>query len=270
MKDICVITGGSSGMGLSAAKYVGSDYHLILIGRTESKLAKAKKELEALGLEVESVVCDISDRSSVQALAKRAAATGTVKAVIHSAGVSPDTDNSAERIFVIDAVGTVHVNEEFAAVMDQDGCIIDVASMAAYMVPEDKTPKDLYKLALSDLEQFREQAMTMLTALPDDIATGYSYSVAKNFVIWYARQSALRYGHQGLRVLSVSPGSFTTPMGLAGGERTAAFARRGALGRMGEPDEIGRLLAFLAVGGADYLTATDILCDGGTIAAIQA
>lgn len=269
MADVCVITGAGSGMGLSAAKFVGTEYQLVITGRTVAKLDAAKTELEALGYTVEAVACDVSERESVKALAAKAASLGAVKAVIHAAGVSP-TMGTAEYIFNINALGTVYINEEFEQVLADSSCIVDVASMAAYMMPEEQLPTALYPLSLTDLAGFSQNMLGAFAQVPEDFAPGFSYSVSKNFVVWYARQSALKYGRKGIRVLSVSPGTFATPMGNAEGEQAEGMALQSALGRVGKPDEIGKLLAFVAVGGADYLTATDILCDGGTVAAIQA
>lgn len=269
MKQICVITGGGSGMGFSAAKFIGTDYHLVLTGRSISKLDGAKQELEALGYSVEALSCDVSDRASVKALAEKAASLGKVKAVIHAAGVSP-TMGEPDYIFDINALGTIYINEEFEAVMSEGGCIVDIASMAAYMTPEEQLPSALYPLALVNPQEFKENMLGVLAQVPEEHARGFSYSIAKNFVKWFAQQSALKYGRKGIRVLSVSPGTFATPMGNAEGEQAEAIALQGALGRVGKPDEIGRLLAFVAVGGADYLTAVDILCDGGTVAALSA
>lgn len=50
MSDVCVITGGGSGMGLAAAKFLPKEKIIIVSGRTESKLNKAVSELTALGM----------------------------------------------------------------------------------------------------------------------------------------------------------------------------------------------------------------------------
>jgi NAD(P)-dependent dehydrogenase (short-subunit alcohol dehydrogenase family) len=268
MPKVCVITGGGSGMGLSAAKFVDKEYKVILTGRTVSKLQSAVDKLRSAGMSVEAQSCDVSDRGSVKSLVEYAQSCGEIDSVIHAAGISP-TMAPPEAIFSINALGTIFVNEEFSSAMDK-GCIIDIASMAAYMLPDDQVPYALYRIALDDPEQFRNQALAMLSSLPAEMAAGSAYTISKNFVIWYAQQCALKYGSKGMQVLSVSPGTFATPMGIAEGDQAAQFALQGALGRLGEPDEIGRLLAFLAMGGSGYLTATDILCDGGSIAAFKA
>ena len=87
--DVCVITGGGSGMGLEAAKLIGKTQKIVLAGRTVSKLELAKQELEELGVKVSVFGCDVSDRESVERLAEFAAGIGTIRSVIHAAGLSP-------------------------------------------------------------------------------------------------------------------------------------------------------------------------------------
>ena len=71
-KKICVITGGGSGMGLAAAKYMPKDKVIIVSGRTVKKLEKAVSELKELGYEAYAHACDTSDRQSVRKLAEYA------------------------------------------------------------------------------------------------------------------------------------------------------------------------------------------------------
>jgi NAD(P)-dependent dehydrogenase (short-subunit alcohol dehydrogenase family) len=267
MKEVCVITGGGSGMGLSAAKFIGPDYKIVITGRTHSKLDGACHELKTLGLDVDAVTCDVSDRASVKTLVDQASELGRIKAVIHSAGVSPSMGN-AEYIFSINALGTININELFSEIMGEGSCIVDVASNAAYLMPVDNFPRELYPLAISSPTSFCSQVNTQLSVLSEDAAKGFSYGISKDFVIWFAKQCALAYSSRKIRVISVSPGTFETSMGIAEGEQASDLAIAGPLGRMGRSDEIGCLLAFLAIGDATYLNATDILCDGGCVAAL--
>lgn len=268
MKNVCVVTGGGSGMGLAAAKILGKDHGIILVGRTVLKLEGAIQELRGLGIDAEAFPCDASDRASVQALAKHAAEAGNVKAVIHAAGMSPRM-GSGEVIFTVNAMSTIYVNEEFSKVMGPGSCILNVASMSAYMFPDDRIPSGEYKTSLTDPEQFKAKILAMIGTLPAEAAPGMAYGISKNFVIWYSAQSACLYGGKGIRVLSISPGTFNTPMGELEGDQAASFALNGALGRVGETDEIARLMAFIVGDGPGYLTGTDILCDGGSIAAMR-
>ena len=89
MANVCVITGGGSGMGLAAARFIDKEMILVLTGRTVAKLEKAKAILEAEGHEVHLIACDVSSRKDVHELCLFAASLGTIKTVIHSAGLSP-------------------------------------------------------------------------------------------------------------------------------------------------------------------------------------
>ena len=125
MGNVCVITGGGSGMGLEAAKILGKNSKIILVGRTVSKLDKALAELKTLGIDAQSFPCDAGDRESVKKLADYAAEQGTVKTVIHAAGISPHMADG-EKIFAINAVGTINIDEEFAEIMGEGSCILNV------------------------------------------------------------------------------------------------------------------------------------------------
>jgi len=268
MKPICVITGGGSGMGLEAAKLLAQDYRIILVGRTVAKLEGAIAQLEALGGEVEAFPGDVSDRACVQELAAYAAGLGSIKVVLNAAGLSPKMA-TGEKVFTVNAMGTIYIVEEFAKVMGQGGCILNVASMAGHMLPDAQVPLDAFKLALADSDAFAATLCGMLNAMPAEEAPATAYVMSKNFVIWYSRQVACQLGKSGIRILSISPGTFKTPMGEIEGAQAAAMAEMGALGRLGEVIEIARVMAFLVSDGASYITGTDILCDGGSIAALR-
>ena len=268
MKNVCVITGGGSGMGLEAAKLVGKDMKVILTGRTVAKLENAINELKALGIDAEAYPGDTSDRASVDKLAAYAAGQGNVKVVIHAAGVSPHM-TSGENIMAINAVGTINIDEAFAAVMGEGSVILNVSSMSAYMVSGERAPKQIYELALTSADAFMAGAKQMLAALPEEQRPNMAYPISKNFVVWYTAKKAIEYGKKGIRVVSISPGTFATPMGDVEGEEAAGFAKRGALGRVGDPVEIAKMMAFMVSDDASYLTGTDILYDGGAIAAFQ-
>ena len=268
MKNVCVVTGAGSGMGLGAAKLVGQGKKVIITGRTVAKLENALKELAEAGVEAEAYPCDASDRAAVDKLAAYAASQGTVTTVIHAAGVSP-TMSKAEPLFTINALGTINIDEAFGEVMNEGGVILNVASMSAYMLPDAQQPVQLYKLALTDPDAFIGGFKQMLTQIPEEMQTGMAYTVSKNFVRWYTEKMALRYGPKGIRVVSISPGTINTPMGRAEGEEAAAFATAGPLGRVGETEEIAQMMAFMCSEGASYLTGVDILYDGGSVASYK-
>jgi NAD(P)-dependent dehydrogenase (short-subunit alcohol dehydrogenase family) len=66
--------------------------------------------------------------------------------------------------------------------------------------------------------------------------------------------------------LSVSPGSFETPMGELEKDRVKEYTNQSAIKRLGRVEEIADLFAFCVSYKASYLTGVDILCDGGSLA----
>lgn len=270
MREICVITGGGSGMGLAAAKEVGkTGKHIILVGRTVSKLEGAVAELESLGISAEAYGGDVSNAESMKAAAAYAAGQGVIKAVIHCAGVSPQMTDYVS-VLEIDALGTVYVDQAFAPLMGEESCILNVSSMSAYMSPY--TVYDFYSLVFTDIEAFKAGFLKLFEAVPQEYRAGMAYAQSKQFCIWYSKRMAIKYGRRGVRVVSISPGHFHTPMENYEGKegQGTQMARAGALGRVGEAYEIGRMMAFMVSPQASYLCGVDLLYDGGTVAAVDA
>ena len=86
------------------------------------------------------------------------------------------------------------------------------------------------------------------------------------------RSLADRLARDGIRINSVSPGQIMTPMirdALSNLER-GHFERRILLERLGEPEEIGRVVRFLLSNEASYITAAELVVDGGNISSQRA
>ena len=265
MKNVCVITGGGSGMGLEAAKLMPKDKIIVLAGRTVAKLEGAVEELKALGFEAYAKACDTSSRESVRELAEFAAGLGEVKNVINSAGVSPAMNGTPESILRINALGTVYMNEEFSKVMNPGSVIVDVASNSAYILPSFIIPKKAYPLAETDEEAFLKKLEKRASLAKGDYQRkGFAYSLSKNFVVWYAKKCAFEYGKKGIRVVSLSPGLIATDMGNLEAKDGGMLIPFACEERMGEPSELGFALATVADERNGYLAGVDVLCDGGS------
>ncbi|MDF2800855.1 MAG: short-chain dehydrogenase/reductase [Anaerocolumna sp.] len=265
MKNVCVITGGGSGMGLATAKLMGKEHYIIICGRSIKKLESAIQELKDGGVEAEAFACDVSDYKSVENLAIYAKIQGRVAAVIHAAGMSPNMGD-AKQIMEVNALGTININNAFYKVMEVGSCIIDVSSMSAYLTPKIIMPVGLYKHSLKDPELFMKKILKRVNLFPKKVRTGVSYGISKHFVIWFAKQDAARLGERGIRVISVSPGNFETPMGELEKEEADLYTKFCAIKRFGHVEEIASLFAYCASSNAGYLTGVDILCDGGLVA----
>lgn len=263
MEKVCVITGGGSGMGLAAAKFMPKDKIIVVSGRTEKKLLNAVAELEALGYKAYAKSCDTSDRAKVQELVRFAASLGEVTTVINSAGLSPAMSNP-ETIIRVNALGTVYINQEFSKVM-QRGVIVDIASNSAYILPSFMIMKKTYQLADVDEGKFVSKLLKMTKMVKEGYQrSGFAYAMSKNFVVWYAKKSAFEYGPKGIRVVSLSPGLIATDMGNLEKEAGGSLIGYAAEKRMGTAEELGFAIATVADERNGYLAGVDVLVDGGS------
>lgn len=264
MANVCVITGGGSGMGLAAAKFMPKDKIIVLSGRTVKKLEGAVAELEALGYTAYACACDTSKRESVKALVEFAQGLGEIKNVINSAGLSPAMSDP-ETIVRVNALGTVYINEEFSKVMNPGSVIVDVSSNSAYVLPSFIISKKDYKLADTDEEKFVKKIIKKSNMAKGDYQrAGFAYSLSKNFVVWYAQKCAFEYGLKGIRVCSLSPGLIATDMGNLEAKEGGMLIPFSAEERMGKPEELGFALATVADERNGYLAGVDVLVDGGS------
>ena len=264
MKNVCVITGGGSGMGLAAAKFMPKDKIIVLTGRTMSKLENAVKELEELGYEAHAKTCDTSRKKQVRELAEYATGFGEIKNVINAAGLSPAMADP-EQIMRVNALGTVYVNQEFSKHMQKGSVIVDIASNSAYILPGFFANKKTFALADSNEKLFLKKMLRMPNRMKGYQASGLAYGLSKQFVIWYAAKCAYEYGRKKIRVCSLSPGLIATDMGNLEAEEGGSLLDTTAEGRMGTPEELGYAIASVADERNGYLAGVDILCDGGSV-----
>lgn len=264
MKNVCVITGGGSGMGLAAAKCMLKDKIIVVTGRTMSKLEKAVQELQELGYEAYAKTCDTSNRQQVRELAEYAASLGEIKNVINSAGLSPAMAEP-EKLMRVNALGTVYVNEEFSKLMKAGSVIVDISSNSAYMIPDFLASKKTFALADKDEALFLKKVLSLPGKLKGYQAAGLAYGLSKKFVIWYAAKCAYEYGSKGIRVCSLSPGLIATDMGNLEAEEGGMLLKTTAEKRMGKPEELGFAIASVADERNGYLAGVDVLVDGGSV-----
>jgi NAD(P)-dependent dehydrogenase (short-subunit alcohol dehydrogenase family) len=239
---------------------------LILTGRTVGKLEKAKELLEQEGHEVRLFACDVSVRRDVHELCLFAASLGTIRTVIHAAGISP-TMADPKTIIMVNAVGTKNVNMEFFKYMNDGGVIVDIASSAAYELPGFVVKERIYEEAEYKEEAFVKHMTGKVKLAGNEYKkAGMAYTMSKNFVVWYAKKCAHDYAKKGIRVVSVSPGLIETDMGTREVEQSD-FAQKmiewSCPGRMGKPEELGFAIATIADERNGYLCGIDVLIDGG-------
>lgn len=265
-QQVCVITGGGSGIGRAVAEALPHDCLVVITGRHEEKLKRVADEVEVQGAHVATKTCDVSVRAEVAELAAYAASLGQVVKVIHAAGISGSMGDP-EKIVRINALGTVYVNQEFYKVMES-GCIVDVASNSGYMLPKILVPEAKYPLAVTDEDAFVKALVHRACAVRmKDVDPQLAYMISKNFARWYSAKCAFKYMRlKHIRVFSVSPGYVETPMTeKEKGKTTDILLSYAGSARGAHPEELAYLICALADERCSYLMGTDVLCDAGCI-----
>jgi NAD(P)-dependent dehydrogenase (short-subunit alcohol dehydrogenase family) len=260
-------------MGLGAAKAIGSelDMTIVVADVSQAALDKAVAELRAAGIPAEGFKADVTDRDQVAELVAFAAAAGSVKGLLNLAGISPkggpDYRVSCDTVFDIAVKGTVYFCQAASKAMADGGCIINISSTSPFLVPPGSMQEALYPLATEDFERFLAEMHAALEASGDEqMARNNAYVWGRRFIIWYTEWLACQVGRQGIRVVSVGPGVVDGPMVEESG---LGLAKMSAVGRTGRPEELAAVYAFLMSDKASYVTGTNLMVDGGIVAALH-
>ena len=253
-----LIIGAASGMGEAVARRFAGDTaagdRLLLADVSRDRLEPLAKELGA-----EHIRCDITSDDDVSATVET---LGEVDAAVLTAGLSP-TMASGRRIIEVNLAGTARVGAALLPRMRPGGAFVCFASTAGHYldnshlnpVLDDPSSAELYDRLIA------------AGANVDD--TGMAYSVSKWGVRRYVIRAAKAWGARGARIVSVSPGIIDTPMGaqeFAAQPYMNTLVETAPLPRQGTPDEVAAVACFLASPQASFLTGTDVLVDGGSVA----
>jgi NAD(P)-dependent dehydrogenase (short-subunit alcohol dehydrogenase family) len=260
---------GVGGMGQAIARRLGAGKTVLLADNNAGTLTSVTKALSADGHQVDGREVDVSSPESVRALAEHAASLGAVTQVAHTAGLSP-SQASSEAILAVDLLGTALVLEEFGAVIAEGGAGVVIASMAGHVFPP-LTAEQEHALAHTPAHELL--GLDFVSA-QRSAATGIAYGIAKQANHIRVRAASAQWGRRGGRINSISPGIISTPMGQQEldspvGDGMRAMIAMSATGRIGTPDDIAAATAFLLGPDASFITGTDLLVDGGVVAAAK-
>jgi len=263
--EVVVVTGAGD-MGQAVVRRLGGGSSVVLADVNKEHLTTVVESLRRDSYSVHPVRTDVSSADDVAALATVAAGLGPVRTLVHTAGLSP-TQATARQIVAVDFVGTARMLDAFEPHVRPGTVAVCIASMAATFATLADTE---HLLATTPTDQLPSLAMLD----PSTLDPGMAYVVAKRAVQVRVEAAALAWGERGGRVVSLSPGIIATAQGnleLEGqsGDGMRAMIAMSALKRLGTPDDIAAVIEFLVSPAASLITGTDILVDGGIVAAIH-
>ncbi|MDO6406852.1 SDR family oxidoreductase [Pantoea phytobeneficialis] len=268
-KDIVVII-GAGGIGQAIARRQGFGKTLLLADFNPQTLQQAAEQLNASGYSVETQDVDVTSRESVEKLAARASSLGKVMQVINTAGLSPNMA-PVEKVLEVDLYGAALVFEVFETVIAAGGAGLIISSMAGHMMPALSAEQD-HALAYTPTEELLALPFLQQDAVPNTLV---AYMLAKRANHLRVQASAVSWGEKGARVNAISPGVVVTPLALHElnseiGDIYRAMVDASAVKRMAPPEEIALAASFLLGPDAGFVTGSDLLIDGGVIAAMRA
>ena len=239
---IALVTGGTGGIGLATAKqFVNEGAHVFITGRRETELAAA---IEEVGRSVSGVQGDVSNLDDLDCLfARIKQEKGRLDILFANAGIaklSPlgaITEEFYDSIFNTNVKGLLFTVQKALPLLSDGAAIILNASVAGYK------------------------------GRP---ANGV-YSATKAAVRSFARTWTMDLKDRHIRVNAVSPGVTETP-GLSGlltspesqaDQQRLKLINSIPLGRLGTPDEIAKVVVFLASEDSSFITGIELSVDGG-------
>ena len=259
---------GAGSMGTAIVRRIAAGKKILLGDISEKNLEKVSHDFEYSGYDVETMTVNALEKESVEAFARKAASLGPVMFFIDTAGASPN-QAKPEHILKLDMVGTGYAVDAFGEVMAPGGAGLIISSQTGYMynIPHETEQEILNTPTqdLMDLPFIRETAMQN---------SGWAYMIAKRVNHLQAmKAAATTWKARRARINSLSPGVIVTPLAYdefnAAGEGYQRMIDASAAERTGTSDEIAEAGAFLLGEHAGFITGTDLLIDGGTIAAIR-
>ena len=259
---------GAGSMGTAIVRRIAAGKKILLGDISEKNLEKVSHDFQYSGYDVETMIVNALEKDSVEAFARKAASLGPVMYFIDTAGASPNQARP-EHIIALDMVGTGYAVDAFGEVMAPGGAGLIISSQTGYMYP----------IPYETEQEILNTPTEKLTELPivKDIAmqnSGWAYMIAKRVNHLQAmKAAATAWKARRARINTLSPGIIVTPLAYdefaAAGEGYQRMIDASAAERSGTSDEIAEAGAFLLGEHAGFITGTDLLIDGGTIAATR-
>ncbi len=252
MQDkVIVITGAAMGLGFAAAQALAKEgAKLVLVDVDKEELQSAEKHLksEYAPLETLAVVADVSKEEDVKNYVNQAVETfGEIHGFYNNAGIEGKQAHLADyemdvfkKVIDINLMGVYYGLRHIIPVMKKNGYgrIVNVASVGGIRGVLNQTP----------------------------------YVASKHAVAGMTKNAAIEYGQHGILTNAIAPGAILTPMVAASFKQVnpedpeaaqKEFAKNNPTRRLGEPEDVANVVAFLLSDKNSYISGQVIAIDGG-------
>ncbi len=241
-----LVTGASSGLGRAIAVNLASCGAKVGVNYLKDQVAAQAvvTQIQQAGGQAIALQADVSQPEAVEALfAEVDRAFGGLDIMINNAGMDGARENCAE------------------SQPDHWESVIRVDLLGPYYCT---------RQALKRMQPQQRGVILQVTSVHEFIPwAGYSaYTSAKAALSMFTKSVAQEVAMQGIRVLAIAPGAIQTPINASvwgNPDSLRDLDQKIAMNRLGEPDEIGRVAAFLVSDLASYITGTTLAVDGGML-----
>jgi 2-deoxy-D-gluconate 3-dehydrogenase len=245
-----IVTGGSVGIGYGICNRLAeAGANIVIANRTRDEAKKAADEFIQKGYKAFAVQTDVSREEDVKRLVDATVKHyGEVNILVNNAGIFPVMPLSTMKVEDFDTVIAINLR----------GVFLTVKYVSEQMIKQGKGGKIIN--------------ITSIDALHPSMAGLAHYDASKHGVWGFSKNVALELAKQNIWVNAVAPGGIMTQgvATLQSNGKKVALERNPdppkmdvPMGRMGVPDDIGKVVLFLASDMASYMTGSQIVVDGG-------
>ena len=237
---VALITGAAQGIGLATAlKFAQEGAHVVICDIKQASVDAAVDAANAIGVRAQGFVVDVTQRDMVDAVvADTLAEFGAIDILVNNAGITQDarlqkmTLEQFDRVIYVNLRGVFHCTQAVADAMvaKGSGVILNTSSVVGIYGNFGQT----------------------------------NYAASKFGVIGFTKTWARELGPKGIRVNAVAPGFIATPILDTIPEKIlASMKSQVPLARLGSPEEVANVYAFLASDEASYVNGAVLEVSGG-------